>query len=188
MLVNALDVARITGSAHVNVGNMSAQNLVFNATDIANHTLQDGGDPDYTQSLVTSLVGNLNLNVTMLRHPDLLGLVTTSQGAGPHAAAARDAGARHDRLYGADHPWHPAGRGRCHRAWRALQQRGRGSVRNETHFFHISAGGGGQVFAEGLELGGGRQAMVGIAGHARDNGHGGADLLVPVDDRGCDPT
>lgn len=76
VLVNALGVARITGSAHVNVGNMSPQNLVFNATEIANRTPKTAVTHDYTQSLVSSLVGNLSLNVTLLGLPDLLGLVT----------------------------------------------------------------------------------------------------------------
>lgn len=74
-LVNALGLANITGSAHVNVGDMQAQNLVFSATDIANHTYKTAVTHDYSQSLVSSLVGDLNLTVNMLKL-DLLGLVS----------------------------------------------------------------------------------------------------------------
>ena len=76
VLVNAIGVAKITGSAHVNVGNMQPENLVFSATDIANHRFKTAVTHDYSQSLVSSLVGNLTLNVTLLGLPDLLGLLT----------------------------------------------------------------------------------------------------------------
>jgi uncharacterized membrane protein len=74
-LVNVLNVVSVTGSAHINVGNMSAQNLVFSATDIANHSYKTAVTQNYTQSLVTSLVGNLNLSATILNGADLLGIL-----------------------------------------------------------------------------------------------------------------
>ena len=74
-LVNALNLAKITGSAHVNVGNMQPENLVFSAADIANHRFKTAVTHDYSQSLVSSLVGDLNLTVNMLV-PDLLGVVS----------------------------------------------------------------------------------------------------------------
>lgn len=74
-LVDALSVATISGSAHIEVGNMTAQNLVFSASDISNHTYKTAVTQTYTQSLVTSLAGNLDLSVDALHLPDLLGLV-----------------------------------------------------------------------------------------------------------------
>jgi uncharacterized membrane protein len=74
-LVNALTLVRVTGSAHINVGNMSPQNLVFNATDISSHRYKTVVTQNYTQSLVTSLVGNLNLSATILNGLDLLGVL-----------------------------------------------------------------------------------------------------------------
>ena len=73
-LVNALNLAKITGSAHVNVGNMQPEDLVFSASDIANHRFKTAVTQDYSQSLVSSLMGDLNLGVNMLV-PDLLGVV-----------------------------------------------------------------------------------------------------------------
>jgi uncharacterized membrane protein len=73
-IVNALNLAKITASAHVDVGNMQPENLVFSADDIANHRFKTAVTDDYSQSLVSSLVGNLDLTVNMLI-PDLLGLV-----------------------------------------------------------------------------------------------------------------
>jgi uncharacterized membrane protein len=74
-IVNALNLAKITASAHVNVGNMQPENLVFSADDIANHRFKTAVTHDYSQSLVSSLIGDLNLTVNMLV-PDLLGLVS----------------------------------------------------------------------------------------------------------------
>lgn len=74
-LVNALNLAKINASAHVNVGNMQPENLVFSASDIANHRFKTAVTHDYSQSLVSSLVGDLDLTVNMLI-PDLLGLLT----------------------------------------------------------------------------------------------------------------
>jgi uncharacterized membrane protein len=73
-LVSALNLAKITGSAHVNVGNMQPEDLVFSASDIANHRFKTAVTQDYSQSLVSSLMGDLNLSVDMLV-PDLLGAV-----------------------------------------------------------------------------------------------------------------
>lgn len=75
-LVNALNIAKISGSAHAEVGNMDAQDLVFNASDISNHRYKTAVTHSYTQSLVTSLVGNLDIRVDVLFIPDLLGLLT----------------------------------------------------------------------------------------------------------------
>lgn len=75
-IVNALGLAKITASAHVNVGNMNAQNLVFNATDIAQQRFKSAVTQNYTQTLVSSLTGNLTLSVDLLGLPDLLGLLT----------------------------------------------------------------------------------------------------------------
>lgn len=74
-LVDVAGLVRISGSAHINVGNMSAQNLVFSATDISNHVYKTAVTQNYTQSLVSSLVGNLTLNVNVLNLPDLLGIL-----------------------------------------------------------------------------------------------------------------
>ncbi|WP_119390094.1 TadG family pilus assembly protein [Taklimakanibacter lacteus] len=74
-LVDVAGLVRISGSAHINVGNMSAQNLVFSATDISNRTYKTAVTQNYTQSLVTSLAENLNLSVNVLNLPDLLGLL-----------------------------------------------------------------------------------------------------------------
>jgi uncharacterized membrane protein len=73
-LVSALNLAKITGSAHVNVGNMQPEDLVFSASDIANHRFKTAVTQDYSRSLVSSLMGDLNLSVDMLV-PDLLGAV-----------------------------------------------------------------------------------------------------------------
>jgi uncharacterized membrane protein len=75
ILVNALAIAKISGSAHAEVGNMDAQDLVFNASDITNHRYKTAVTHDYSQSLVTSLVNNLDLKVDVLSLPDLLGIV-----------------------------------------------------------------------------------------------------------------
>ena len=75
-IVNALNLARITASAHVNVGNNSAQNLVFTSTDIAQQRFKSAVTQNYTETLVSSLVGNLTLGVDLLGLPDLLGILT----------------------------------------------------------------------------------------------------------------
>jgi uncharacterized membrane protein len=75
LLVDALDIARISGSAHVQVGNVDEEDLVFSASDIASHSYKTAVTQTYTQSLVSSLVGELTLNVDVLGLPDLLGLV-----------------------------------------------------------------------------------------------------------------
>ncbi|MFZ5674018.1 MAG: TadG family pilus assembly protein [Pseudomonadota bacterium] len=76
LIVNALSLARITASAHVNVGNNSAQNLVFTASDIAAQRFKSAVTQNYTETLVTSLTSNLTLNVDILGLPDLLGVLT----------------------------------------------------------------------------------------------------------------
>jgi len=75
LMVNALNLVRISGSAHIEVGNMTAENLVFSASDISNHTYKTAVTQTYTQSLVTSLVGNLDLSAEVLTL-DLLGLLS----------------------------------------------------------------------------------------------------------------
>ncbi|MGE0239259.1 MAG: TadG family pilus assembly protein, partial [Parvibaculaceae bacterium] len=75
-IVNALNVATISGSAHAYVGNMDEEDLVFSASDIASHRYKTAVTHTYTQSLVSSLVDELSLNVDVLDLPDLLGLLT----------------------------------------------------------------------------------------------------------------
>ena len=76
ILVNApLTIARISGSAHVEVGNVDEDDLVFSASDIAAHRYKTAVTQTYTQSLASSLVGGLNLNVDVIHLPDLFGLV-----------------------------------------------------------------------------------------------------------------
>ncbi len=76
-IVNAAGLARITASTHINSGNMNAENLVFSASDIANRRYKTAVTHDYSQSLVSSLLGpDLRLNVTLLGVPDLLGVLT----------------------------------------------------------------------------------------------------------------
>ncbi|TMJ39819.1 MAG: hypothetical protein E6G87_03420 [Alphaproteobacteria bacterium] len=53
---------------------MQPEDLVFSASDIANHRFKTAVTQDYSQSLVSSLMGDLNLGVNMLV-PDLLGVV-----------------------------------------------------------------------------------------------------------------
>ena len=74
-LVNLAGIVKITGSAHVNTGNMTAENLVFSGTDISNHVYKTAVTHDYSQSLVSSLVGNLSLSANVLNVPDLLGIL-----------------------------------------------------------------------------------------------------------------
>ncbi|HTN97887.1 MAG TPA: pilus assembly protein TadG-related protein [Nordella sp.] len=76
LIVNAINLAKITASAHVNVGNMDAQDLVFTASDISEHRFKTAVTQNYTETLVSSLVGNLTLGVDLLGLPDLLGLLT----------------------------------------------------------------------------------------------------------------
>lgn len=76
LIVNAVSLAKITASAHVNIGNMSAQNLVFTASDISEHRFKTAVTQNYTETLVSSLVSNLTLGVDLLGLPDLLGLLT----------------------------------------------------------------------------------------------------------------
>lgn len=76
VIVNALNLARITASAHVNVGNNSPQNLVFNASDIAEQRFKSAVTQNYTETLVSSLAGELDLGVDILGLPDLLGILT----------------------------------------------------------------------------------------------------------------
>jgi uncharacterized membrane protein len=74
-LVNALNLATISGSAHVEVGNVDEEDLVFSASDIASHVYKTAVTQTYTQSLVTSLADELDLSVEALSLPDLFGLV-----------------------------------------------------------------------------------------------------------------
>jgi uncharacterized membrane protein len=74
-LVNAHNIAIISGSAHVEVGNADEEDLVFSASDIANHAFKTAVTQTYTQSLVTSLADELDLSVDALSLPDLFGLV-----------------------------------------------------------------------------------------------------------------
>lgn len=75
-LVNALNIATISGSAHVEVGNIDEEDLVFSASDIVSRRYKTAVTSAYTQSLVSSLVNDLNISVDVLKLPDLLGLVT----------------------------------------------------------------------------------------------------------------
>jgi uncharacterized membrane protein len=74
-LVDAAHLVTISGSAHIEVGNDTAEDLVFSATDISNHTYKTAVTQTYTQSLVTSLAGDLDLSVDALSLPDPLRLV-----------------------------------------------------------------------------------------------------------------
>jgi uncharacterized membrane protein len=74
-IVNALGIARISGSAHVEVGNVTAEDLVFSASDISDHVYKTAVTQAYTQSLVSSLGSNLDLSVDSLSLIDPLGLL-----------------------------------------------------------------------------------------------------------------
>ena len=56
----------VTGSAHVAVTNMSATPLSFSMSDISAQTKKTVGTTDYTASLLSSLVTNTTLNVSIL--------------------------------------------------------------------------------------------------------------------------
>jgi uncharacterized membrane protein len=74
-IVNVAGLARISGSAHVEVGNATARDLVFSASDISNRVYKTAVTQTYSQSLVSSLVGNLDLRVDALSLPDPFNLV-----------------------------------------------------------------------------------------------------------------
>ncbi|MGL1465868.1 hypothetical protein ACSTI9_00690, partial [Vibrio parahaemolyticus] len=54
---------KVTGSAHVSVSNTSWSSLSFTQSDIDNGVIKQTDTRNYTQSLVTSALGNLSLNV-----------------------------------------------------------------------------------------------------------------------------
>ncbi|MDH7795322.1 MULTISPECIES: pilus assembly protein TadG-related protein [unclassified Beijerinckia] len=76
-LVNAIGVVTVTGSAHVSMSNMTETPLTFSYADITAGTVKSTSTTDFTTSLLTSLIGNLNLQSTALGgllNLDLLGL------------------------------------------------------------------------------------------------------------------
>jgi uncharacterized membrane protein len=74
-IVNLAGVVRVTANAHINSGNMTAENLVFSGTDIASHVYKTAVTQDYSQSLASSLVNQVTLTAKVLNLPDLLGIV-----------------------------------------------------------------------------------------------------------------
>jgi uncharacterized membrane protein len=71
--VTTLGILNITvaGSAHVEIGNLTPVNKTFNKNDIDNGVIKNVSTRDITQSLTSSLLGNLQLQVGI----NLLGLL-----------------------------------------------------------------------------------------------------------------
>ena len=61
-----LALAKVTGQAHVNVGNATATTLAFTAADIASGTIQRTDTRNFMQSVVTSVLKDLKLQVQVL--------------------------------------------------------------------------------------------------------------------------
>lgn len=68
--INAISLIKVdvTGSANVDIGNMTPKNLTFTKNEIDSRTVKNVSSQNLTQSLTSSLIGNLTLNakVTVL--------------------------------------------------------------------------------------------------------------------------
>lgn len=64
---NIVDVPliKVRGKAHLEVGNMSEEMMTFDMEDVRQGTAKTTGTSDYTQSLVASLLGETNLEVSV---------------------------------------------------------------------------------------------------------------------------
>ncbi len=71
-LLNLLNLATVTGRANATVGNVTPVPVTFSATDIANQTIKASSSTDFVGSLVSSLVGNLSLQVNVVGLPALV--------------------------------------------------------------------------------------------------------------------
>jgi uncharacterized membrane protein len=65
-LVNLAPIATVTGLAHATIANTQATPVTFSYADILADTKQTVSTTDYTASLLSSLVGDLQLNVKVL--------------------------------------------------------------------------------------------------------------------------
>jgi len=66
LLLNLPPLATVTGLAHATISNMQPTPVTFSANDIAASTKQTVSTTDYISSLLSSLVGGLQLNVNVL--------------------------------------------------------------------------------------------------------------------------
>jgi uncharacterized membrane protein len=71
-LLNLLNIATVTGRANATVGNVAPVPVTFSATDIANQTIKPSSTTDFVGALITSLVGNLSLQVNVIGLPILV--------------------------------------------------------------------------------------------------------------------
>ena len=61
-----LSLVTVTGAGHVRSGSTSAQNVVFTYDDVKALAVKTVSSSNYTSSLVASLLGHLDLNITVL--------------------------------------------------------------------------------------------------------------------------
>lgn len=65
MLLNVVNVAQVTGLAHAAITNLSPTPVEFSYSDIQNVTIKTTSTTDFAGSLISSLVGGLQLNVNV---------------------------------------------------------------------------------------------------------------------------
>ena len=88
-LVSLIGLASVSGRAHAAITNMAPKQVVFDATDIAQNTKKTTSTTDFVTSLLSSLIGDLQLKVTVIGLgigvPSNLGSLTASiiSGAAP---------------------------------------------------------------------------------------------------------
>ena len=65
-LVSLLGLASVSGRAHATMTNMSARSVDFTAAEIEQHTKKTTSTTDFVTSLLSSLIGDLHLGVTVI--------------------------------------------------------------------------------------------------------------------------
>lgn len=64
-LLNVVNLAKVTGLAHATISNLSATPVSFSYSDIQQMTRKTTATTDYTASLLSNLIGGLQMNVTV---------------------------------------------------------------------------------------------------------------------------
>jgi uncharacterized membrane protein len=86
-ILNVLGLVKVTGSATASIANMQATPVTFSAADISAATKHTTSTTDYVSSLLSSLIGGLNLTVNVIGLPLLVPPNLTQTVASVAAAA-----------------------------------------------------------------------------------------------------
>ena len=65
-LLNVLNLVTVTGSANATIGNTTPTAVTFSASDMANNVIKPTNTTDFTGALISSLIGNLQMQANVL--------------------------------------------------------------------------------------------------------------------------